>query len=605
MRRLLVPGALLVAATALTVAPTSAVGRAGHFGGSARAELLRFETIRPVVPAIIDAAVGLAEATVATVGLEDGGTTHGRAANGEVILVGAGGSAGPTVAEQRAGDDNAEATEVATPRVVAGPTEIGTGVSRAHARAVDALAGICPEADVSGERMLASSRTALTDVAAGGLLTIGAGGDGAADSDARVALEPADGDGGLAVTSTATSRIATIQIGDAYALHIVGEPSLVARATGRRGGATLTYTAPVIDVVDLTTGETIARLDAAEQGIDLPGDPVLGSFVNVRLGAVHDVITVDDGTHASAEADLVEIRFTDFAGAYEQFDLRVAALSASATAPTGGVTACGETAPADVPSDAPHAIVYSGWRTFEHLSIEPGSQAIARLANDSGAFTVSFTDEATFLRPEVLAQTDMIIWNNATGNIPWSPEQKDLFVRWLLCGGGTVGIHSAADANHSWAEYTELLGARFASHPHVGYWPHAGEVTIQVEDQQHTATAPWHGMPSFRMADELYLFVENPRGTQDINVLLSLDEGSTYPWVQAGAPLPSPFGPGPYPADQPLAWTKTFRGEGRVFYTNLGHNPFTFARADFLEHLRNGIVWVGDVRPDAACLASS
>lgn len=604
MRRTVASAGLLVIAAGIVWVPAGAVGRAGHFAANARAELARFETIRPVIPAMVDAALAPAEASVSTVGLEAGGTTHARAANGEAIFFGAGGGAGPTVAEQRAGDDNAGPTEVATPRVVAGPLDAGTGSSRAHARRVDAGAGICPEPEGEGTRTLSSASTELTDVHTGELIEIGSpDGDGASGSDARITLEPIADGRGAGVRARASSRVGSISVAGAYELRVIGEPELLARANGRPGGASISYSAPAIEVVDLGSGETVAQIDASQHSVDLPADPVAGSFITVRLGVVHDAIVLDDGTHASAEADLVSLRFTDPAGAYEQFDLRVATLSVSATSPAGGVTTCDGTA--TMTPDLPHAIVYSGWRTFEHLSIGAANRAIAAIANDTGAFTVSFTNEATFLRPEVLAETDVIIWNNATGSVPWTDEQKDLFVSWLSCGGGTVGIHAAADANHSWPEYTELMGARFRSHPHVGYWPTVGDVTIQVEDQTHPATAPWHGQASFRMADELYLFVEDPRGTQDLNVLLSLDEQTTYPWVQAGAPLPSPFGPGPYPADQPLAWTKTFRGEGRVFYTNLGHNPFTFAREDFLTHLRNGVAWVTEVRPAASCLSST
>ena len=109
------------------------------------------------------------------------------------------------------------------------------------------------------------------------------------------------------------------------------------------------------------------------------------------------------------------------------------------------------------------------------------------------------------------------------------------------------------------------------------------------------------------MPDELYLFKTNPRD-RGVNVLLSLDEESTYPHTRAslnllGNPLPVPFG-GVYPDDQPLAWTKTY-GLGRVFYTNLGHNPYTWARADFREHLLNGLLWVTEQRPDAGCLIAA
>jgi type 1 glutamine amidotransferase len=44
-------------------------------------------------------------------------------------------------------------------------------------------------------------------------------------------------------------------------------------------------------------------------------------------------------------------------------------------------------------------------------------------------------------------------------------------------------------------------------------------------------------------------------------------------------------------------------GEGKVFYTNLGHNPETWANPTFVKHLTGGIRWVlglekGDATPN-------
>ena len=58
------------------------------------------------------------------------------------------------------------------------------------------------------------------------------------------------------------------------------------------------------------------------------------------------------------------------------------------------------------------------------------------------------------------------------------------------------------------------------------------------------------------------------------------------------------------PDDNPVAWVKTFGvDDGRVFYTNLGHNMATWQRADFQGHLLAGIEWVSEQRPNRACTA--
>jgi hypothetical protein len=52
----------------------------------------------------------------------------------------------------------------------------------------------------------------------------------------------------------------------------------------------------------------------------------------------------------------------------------------------------------------------------------------------------------------------------------------------------------------------------------------------------------------------------------------------------------------------PIAWVKTY-GEGKIFYTNLGHNTETWANKQFIESLLGGIKWVmgleeGDATPN-------
>lgn len=607
-------GVAAAAALAWIAAPVaSPAGATQHLAAFARAELAHYEAIKPIVFTAVDERVAPAQAEVATYGLEGvDATTRARAETFDSRTYVGGRIRGITPVEQTAGPDNAAPATASVADVgrdeTYGILDAAASDTDAHARAIDLGAGVCPRADVDGTRTVAEAGSALAGAGVGsGAVDLRNGDDGTVDSRAAVRLAPVEGQDGLGVFALARTQLTAIGVGGTIALRVIGTPSLQATATGFAGGARIDWTAPVIEVTDARTGETLARLDAArpEYRTTLPPDEPFPfrSYVELRLGAPHNEIVLADGTYARAEAELVQIRFTDFTGATEQWDLRVAGLEAAATAPLGGVTGCDEPAAAPAARDLPHAVVYSGWRTFEHLSIRPGEVTLADLANTSGAFTVEFTDNARFLTPEKLAETDLVIWNNTTGSVPWSAEQKALFVRWMECGGGYVGIHSAADANYDWPEYLEIVGAQFASHPHTGYWPHAGDATLIVEDREHPATAPWHAVPSFRIADEFYKFRANPRDVEGLNVLLSLDETTTYPWVQYGVPNPL-FGQGPYIQRQPLAWTKTFRDAGRGFYTNLGHNVFTFSRADVREHLLNGIRWVAEVRPDAGCVLS-
>jgi type 1 glutamine amidotransferase len=244
-------------------------------------------------------------------------------------------------------------------------------------------------------------------------------------------------------------------------------------------------------------------------------------------------------------------------------------------------------------ADPPHVMVFSSTYGFHHSSIEYGNAVLAQLAAQTGDFTIEFSQSPTDISAAKLAQVDMVLFNSTTGRIPLTQQQRDEFEQWLGCGGGFMGVHASADNNYGWPLYAELVGAQFEGHPQLSTDPPA---RMLVEDQTHPITAPWHGQDSFWIQDELYRWRRDPRGTQDVNVLLALDETTVREGIQEGAL--------PYVHRQPIAWTKTFRGASRVYYTNLGHNESTWDRADFRQSLVAGIQWVGGVRPDATCLSS-
>lgn len=263
---------------------------------------------------------------------------------------------------------------------------------------------------------------------------------------------------------------------------------------------------------------------------------------------------------------------------------------------TMALAVAGALLPAGVASaqeDPPHVLVFSTTYGFHHSSIEYGNSVLARLAQETGAFTVEFSQSPADLSAAKLAQVDLVLFNSTTGRIPLTQQQRDEFEQWLGCGGGFMGVHASADHNYGWPLYAELIGSQFEGHPQMATDPAA---RMLVEDQDHPINAPWRGEASFLIQDELYRWRRDPRGTQDVNVLLSLDETTVRDGIQEG--------PLPYVHRQPIAWTKTFRGASRVYYTNLGHNESTWDLAKFRRSLVAGIRWVGGIRPDGACLGS-
>ena len=169
--------------------------------------------------------------------------------------------------------------------------------------------------------------------------------------------------------------------------------------------------------------------------------------------------------------------------------------------------------------------------------------------------------------------------------------------QWLSCGGGFMGIHASADGNYGNADYAELLGAQFDSHPHNEGDP---KVRFVLEHKKHPANKTFKKKfgkkGSFKFSDELYRWRATPRRIPGVKVMYSLDEKTESEEIQKGLT--------PYEHRQPMAWAKTFRGRNRVYFTNLGHGNASWDWPVYRKSLVDAIKWVGKKRPDAACLES-
>lgn len=208
---------------------------------------------------------------------------------------------------------------------------------------------------------------------------------------------------------------------------------------------------------------------------------------------------------------------------------------------------------------------------FHHSSIAVAEAVLAHLGNDSGVFVPTFcrttAEVVQLLSPSALAMTDGVLFANTTGNlgIPDLPA----FLSWIRTGHPFVATHSATDTYHDEPEYREMIGGEFETH--------GNETTVEprIEDRSHPSTS---ALPSpFRVFDEIYEFRRNPRG--QVNVLLSLDRHPDDGHPEAGQP-----------GDFPLAWHRMY-GNGRVFYTALGHREDVWNDTRFQQHLLGAIRW--------------
>ncbi|MEM7697663.1 MAG: ThuA domain-containing protein [Verrucomicrobiota bacterium] len=253
------------------------------------------------------------------------------------------------------------------------------------------------------------------------------------------------------------------------------------------------------------------------------------------------------------------------------------------------------------PKKARKVLVFWRCEGFIHTSIPFGNHAMKAIAEQTEAFSADFADTYDVFSNENLAQYDAIIFNNTTHLKP-NDEQRAAILDFIHGGKGIVGFHAAADNFGGWDEGIALIGGIFNGHP----WNAGGTWAYKVEDPTHELNAAFGGN-GFWHRDEIYWYrPENFEGRDKLRVLLSLDmshEANLKPLEneknQANLAGRLAEGEGPADVDVPVSWCRDI-GEGRLFFTNLGHVDMTFANTMVLQHMLDGIQYaMGDIEADA------
>lgn len=243
--------------------------------------------------------------------------------------------------------------------------------------------------------------------------------------------------------------------------------------------------------------------------------------------------------------------------------------TASGTGGAGGDSSVQDPAPIEAgvePALPIGLLVFSATGGFRHDSIGVGVAAMRSLAEERG-WRFDATEDATRFTDESLAEFDVVMFLNTTGEVLSDPQQA-AFERFIQAGNGFVGVHAASDTEFEWPWFGDLVGAYFASHPEIQ------DATLIVDDSDHVSTS--HLPNPWQRRDEWYAFDRNPR--DEVSVLLSIDE-SSYSVGDSGMN-----------GDHPLAWYHIYDG-GRSFYTALGHTSESYSEPAFLQHVEGGIVW--------------
>ncbi|NOJ42962.1 ThuA domain-containing protein [Bradyrhizobium australiense] len=207
---------------------------------------------------------------------------------------------------------------------------------------------------------------------------------------------------------------------------------------------------------------------------------------------------------------------------------------------------------------------------YRHDVIPLSKAILTQLASNSGVFEVTATEDPSEFSTDNLGRYAAVMFYTS-GELPMSDAQKNTLLNFVRSGRGFLGVHSATDTFYTWPDYLDLVGGYFNGHP----WHQT--VTIGVVDPSNPLVAFLGN--SLQLEDEIYQISDFDYRRSRVLLRLdpsSVDLGKTgvhqrfYGW--------------------PLAWTR-FHGEGRVFYTALGHEPSVWQDARFQRLLTNAILW--------------
>jgi type 1 glutamine amidotransferase len=230
-----------------------------------------------------------------------------------------------------------------------------------------------------------------------------------------------------------------------------------------------------------------------------------------------------------------------------------------------------------------------------HPSIAHGNLAIRRMGERTGAYDAVFSNDVSMFRPEKLKQFDAVCFNNTVGVLFDDPELRKSLLDFVAGGKGFVGIHAAAATFVQWPRYDQWpqFGEMLGGYENGGHpWKPNETITLKVEAANHPINAAFGGR-GFEISDEVFQF-QQPYSRDKLRVLLSIDTTRTD-MSPSRRFLPERAAD----KDFAISWVRRY-GEGRVFYSSLGHNPHIFWNPAVLEHFLAGIQFaLGDLEADA------
>ena len=185
----------------------------------------------------------------------------------------------------------------------------------------------------------------------------------------------------------------------------------------------------------------------------------------------------------------------------------------------------------------------------------------------TGDFEFTITEDRDELIPSRISNYDVALFYTQGSDM--TPNQEKGLTEFIKSGKGYAGIHCASDTFKNSDAYWQLVGGRFKGHS-------SGTFPVHFTVRNHEITK---GLEDFSITDETYVHDYNPNSKLVVLARRVTD-------------------------DEPSVWVQNY-GEGRVFFTGLGHGKEAWENPTFQTLVTRGLYWVAKRHPscdkDATC----
>lgn len=208
--------------------------------------------------------------------------------------------------------------------------------------------------------------------------------------------------------------------------------------------------------------------------------------------------------------------------------------------------------------------VWGGWEGHEP---EKCRDIFVPWMREEGAEVIVSGSLDSYLDKQLMETCDLLVQAWTMGSI--TGEQAGGLLNAVKKGAGLAGWHGGlGDSFRDNTEYQFMVGGQWVAHP-------GGVIDyeVKISDREDPLT---RGLDDFRMHSEQYYMHVDP----NVKVLATttFDDRHAY-WID-GTVIP-------------VAWKKYY-GDGRVFYSSLGHVAADFDVPEALELMKRGIRWASE-----------